>query len=73
MLKKILNIQGIRALSKVEQQSATGGNDCSSYSGSYCYGPYAGCGSCGDYQALPSQFKGCVLVHTDCVEEGTPM
>lgn len=73
MLQNILKIDGVTPLEKTAQKSIKGGNNCNNYSGAFCYGPYPGCGSCGDYQALPAEFKNCVLVHMDCVEDETPM
>ena len=64
MLQNILKIGGVTPLDKTAQKSITGGYDCDNHSGPFCYGPYAGCGSCGDYAELPMEFRNCVIA--DC-------
>ena len=69
MLKSILQINGITPLDKSQQKNIVGGNPCSNYSGPFCFGiGLPGCGTCEDYNALPANFQGCVLVGFDCLD-----
>jgi hypothetical protein len=67
MLKNILKINGTKELSKAEQHKVSGGNSCNTYVGPFCYGPVKGCASCSQWQALPTAYQRCFLVHTVCV------
>lgn len=68
MLKNILNINGIKELSKKQQIGVLGGNGCSTYNGPMCYGA-RGCASCDDYHALPPEHQMCVLVSVNCFDQ----
>ncbi|WP_430412185.1 hypothetical protein [Kordia sp.] len=70
MLNSILKINGIKELSKTQQQNTLGGfiGNCSGYNGPVCFGPVQGCGSCAHYNSLPIEYQACALVHVSCEE-----
>ncbi len=57
MKKTILDLG--KCLSKAEQRTINGGGSCSGYNGPIIV-------TCAQYEELPTQYKGCVLVHSDC-------